>query len=159
MGTAISDSRTQAVLEATNEKSQELASAAKKKRFRFRRRTKMPFRARLLLFTLVFGGLLFAYLLDFFAGGQLGIQINNWTDSVMDSSIHAFCAAMADFTGSDWSGRELALSRLLLLGPISYVLFAFVMALVVAGIAAIIWSYHATRHALDDGTSNFLPND
>lgn len=159
MPSAVTDSRTQAVIESMSEKSQELAASAKRKRFQFRRRTKMPFRVRLLLFSVIFGVLLFAYLLDFFAGGALGPQVNSWTDSMTDSAIHAFCATMADITGSDWSGRELALSRLLLMGPVSYILFAFAIALITAGITALVWSRYATKHALDDGTSNFLPND
>lgn len=159
MPSMTSDSRSEAVLESVHEKSRALSEAAGRRRFVFRKRTRMPFRARLFLFAAIFGGLLLAYLLDFFAGGQLGIQVNAWTDQVIDGTVHGICAAMADVTGTDWSGRELALSRLLLLGPTSYVLFSFFVALVIAGIAALAWSWHATKHALDDGTSNFLPND
>lgn len=117
----------------------------------------MPFRVRLLLFATIFAILLFAYLLDFFAGGALGVTVNDWTDGIVNSAIHAICASAADIAGSDWSGRELALSRLLLLGPISYALISFIVSLVISGIVSLIWSVHATRHALDDGTSNFLP--
>lgn len=151
------DSRAQAVIEEACNKRAELDAATKKKRFQFKRRTRMPFRLRLLVFAAIFAALLLVYLLDFFAGGTIGSSVNAWTDSMMDSAIHGICATAADFTGTDWSGRELALSRLFLLGPISYAVFAFVIALVAAGIAALIWGHYATKHALDDGTSNFLP--
>lgn len=151
------DSRAQAILEEASRQREELDASTKKKRFQFKRHTKMPFRLRLALFAFVFALMLMFYLLDFFAGGNMGIALNDWTDSMMDSAIHGICATAADITGSDWSGRELALSRLLLLGPVSYVVFSFFVSLVIAGIAALIWRYYATKHARDDGTSNFLP--
>lgn len=151
------DSRAQAVLDNMSEKSKQLAEETRRRRFVFRRRTKMPFRARLCAFVLIFAAGLLFYVFDFCQGGSAGIALNNWTDTLADNAIHFVCASAADILGGDWSGRELALYRLFTLGPVSYIVFCFVVALVISGVMALIWSWRATRNALDDGTSNFVP--
>lgn len=151
------ETRTAAILRVAKEQKDALDSASKRKRFQFRRRSKMPFKLRMAVFSVIFGIMLLSYLLNFFAGGALGVAANAWTDSLAENGIHIFCASAADLTGSDWSGRELALFRLLTLGPISFVLFCFTVSLIVTGIIATIWSYKATKRSEDDGTSNFLP--
>lgn len=154
-----SDGRTSAILRNAKEQKDVLDQMVTRKRFQFRKWSKMPFKLRLGTFAAIFAAILLVYLLDFFAGGNLGIALNAWTDSLVENGIHAFCAAMADITGSDWSGRELALFRLMTLGCASFVFFAFITSLAAAGIIAIIWSYNATRRSEDDGTSNFMPEN
>lgn len=151
------ETRTTAILRVAKEQKDALDSVSKRKRFQFRKRSKMPFKLRMVVFSVVFGIMLLSYLLDFFAGGSLGVAANAWTDSLAENGAHIFCATAADLTGTDWSGRELALFRLLTLGPISFTLFCFTVSLIVTGVIATIWSYKATKRSEDDGTSNFLP--
>jgi hypothetical protein len=97
-----------------------------------------------------------AYTIDFCIGGNWGAALNNWTDSAITASINGLCAFIGLITGSDWSGRGVALERLLTLGPTSFIMLAFVVAIVLCVVVSTIWLHSATKRAEEDGTSNFL---
>lgn len=155
-GNDTADARTDAILALVRDQKTDIDIVTKRPIIQLRRRSKMPFKLRVLTFALLFGSILFAYLLDFFAGGAVFATLNSWSDSIVESAIHGFCATAADITGSDWSGRELALYRLMTLGPVSFSVLAFAFSLLITGIIAIIWSAKATKASEDDGTNNFL---
>lgn len=158
MQQAGTDSRSIAVMDDAKKKSQVVA-ATTRHHISFRKLKTMPFRLRLLLFCILFAALLVIYTIGFLSGAPVIADVNAWTDSLLDSGIHLVCATAADITGDDWSGRELALSRLLLLGPLSYTILSFLASIVATGVVAIVWSAHATLRAEENGTSNFIPND
>lgn len=149
------EEREDAIIHETHTEFKDLQDQIKRKRFAFRRRVKMPFKLKTILFSLVFACLLFVYCIAFALDNPLGALINDFTDGIILGLIDWLFGFIGNILNTDWSERAIPLHRLFTLGPISYVIISSIFAFIITGILALTWSYIATYNALDDGTSNF----
>ena len=149
-------------LEAIEAKGAELDAAAEqpeepwyKKILHRPRRTKMKYRWRVLIALgfLTFG--MIVYMASFVTGTPLGAQLNMMSDNIVIKVVGWFFCFLGGILHRDMTSVSTGLSRFLTFGPLSYIIVTTVIAFVIAGIIAFIYSKWATAKTLDDGSPNF----
>lgn len=150
------DTREQAILSSTMAESATLRESMNKRRFQWKRRTKMPYKLRMMIFAAILAVLMAAYFISFGLGSPIGAYISMICDNISKLIAEELFGIIGMFLGRDMSEYAIPLQRLLTLGPISFIIFATTLSLVISGIIALVWSHVATKRALDDGTSNFV---
>lgn len=150
------DTREQAILSSTIAESTSLRESMDKKRFQWKRRTKMPYKIRMMIFAAILAVLMAAYFISFGLGNPIGAYVSMICDNISKLLAEDLFGIIGALMGRDMSEHAIPLQRLLTLGPISFIIFATTLSLVISGIIALVWSRMATKRALDDGTSNFV---
>lgn len=102
--------------------------------------------AKLAAFSVTFGILFLVYIVSFINGTDLGLSMNNATDSLIDSFIGT---VLGD------GSKANALSSVMTLGPISYIVISGVIAFIVSLFASR-WCSNKIRYRLADGTRNLV---
>ena len=125
-----------------------LVNASNDKRMRIDKRDckNKKYAAKLVVFSTAFGVLFLVYMVSFINGTDLGLIMNNATDSFIDSFIGAVLGDGA---------KANALSSVMTLGPISYVVVSGAIAFIVSLLASR-WCSNKIRYRLSDGTRNLV---
>lgn len=148
------DNRDELIWRKTMDETNKINEGKKKKLLSFKKRTKLPFKIRVLIFAVLLTVSLFAFFVSFATGSDIGSAFNNITDNIMTMFSEWLFGVLGFLFGRDLSNAAVPMVRLVTLGPISVVLVLSFISLVISGIIALIWSYFHTRSSINDGTPN-----
>ena len=121
-----------------------------------RRRTKLHYRKRTLLFLAILFVFLLVYVLMFLYDNPMGDALNDWTDSIIAPVFTWLMTGIGGLLGRDWSDMGGVFAKISTLGPLSYIVVSAVIAFAISAIVAWVYGHYKTKGTLDDGTPNFV---
>lgn len=117
------------------------------------KRYKMRFATRFAIFAGITFIIMTIYVFSFINGSNLGIDLNNFTDTLLLGTINLLSQ---HFPEAFVSTRYTSIERMITFLPFSVLLFAGLCGVIISSIAAICCRWWMNRTVIDDGTSNFI---
>lgn len=130
--------------------STEANTIEKSSRFHIRKRTRIGYHKRVLVFIIVYMLLLLPYMASFIHDGSMGPALNETTDNIV-TGLTSILLEAASISQSHID----TILKLATFGPMSVIISATVLAIILTMIITSVTTHIRTKHALDDGTPNF----